>query len=80
MKDEREFIDSQVDSGWKNDHLDFEEDGTFLSVLPTDGSSEDEGEIEDKSADDLISSFRRNDGVVYNTRAEAAAYLQELEV
>ena len=78
MKDEREFIDSQVDSGWKNDHLDFEEDGTFLSVLPTDGSSEDEGEIEDKSADDLISSFRRNDGVVYNTRAEAAAYLQEI--
>ncbi len=54
MKDKREFTESQVTGGWRDDHPKFEADATFLSVVPTDESGGDGDEIED-----LISSFRR---------------------
>lgn len=72
-----EFTDSPVRGASNiNGELEFEEDGEFLSVLPTDES--DENEIDGEENDDLISSFRTRGDVSDNAKDEAFSYLQEI--
>lgn len=76
----RKFAHSAVD-GQPIDDLGFDENGEFLSVLPTGRSDEDDEDNaikEDTTEGSLISSFRQRGDVPDGTRDEAFSYLQEI--
>ncbi|MCZ6678413.1 MAG: sigma-70 family RNA polymerase sigma factor [Candidatus Poribacteria bacterium] len=78
MKKSLQFTSRQVDGVSMDDDFEFEAGDTLSSVAPVDESTEDDGEIVDVKALDLISSFRQRGDMVDKRRDEAYAYLQEI--
>ncbi len=80
MSKERKFTHSGTDDR-RADELEFEENDEFLSV-PTDRTNEVDDEenrtTDDRTEDNLISSFRRRSDVADSNRDEAFSYLQEI--
>ncbi|MCZ6679344.1 MAG: sigma-70 family RNA polymerase sigma factor [Candidatus Poribacteria bacterium] len=59
--------------------VEFDEDGHFISALPTDESEgQDEDKVEPDSDNHMIASFRRRGDVGDGMRDEAFSYLQEI--
>ncbi|MCZ6676146.1 MAG: sigma-70 family RNA polymerase sigma factor [Candidatus Poribacteria bacterium] len=73
MKDEHEYTENPVD-----DKMTAEEDGMFLSAMPTDELGEEADEMEDEESDDLISSFRPRGELPDSVKDGAYAYIQEI--
>ena len=78
MRKSLQFTSRQVDGVSIDDDFEFEAGDTLSSVAPVNESSEDDDEIVDVNALDLISSFRQRGDMVDKRRDEAYAYLQEI--